>query len=319
MSLSPYLPRRKARSRFVQARGLRHHLLEWGGAGSANAERPPLLMLHGWMDVAASFQFVVDALAPERHVLALDWRGFGASDTPQADTYFFAEYLGDLEMVLDALLGAAHAPIDLLGHSMGGNVAMLYAGVRPDRVRRLVNLEGFGMPRSGPAQAPTRLAAWLDALKTPERLRPYDSLEAVAARLQKTNPLLRAERALWLARQWSKPVLAAGAGAETWQLLADPNHRRASPLIASVDEWLECWKRITAPVLWVEGDRSDVSLWWGERYSKAEFHERLDLVADAERHVVSPAGHMLHHDRPEDIARLVEAFLSESRPSRSAI
>ena len=86
-------------------------------------------MLHGWMDVAASFQFVVDAFAEDRHVLALDWRGFGASDTPAADTYFFPEYLGDLELVLDELFGRARAPIDLLGHSMGGNVAMLYAGV----------------------------------------------------------------------------------------------------------------------------------------------------------------------------------------------
>jgi pimeloyl-ACP methyl ester carboxylesterase len=173
------------------------------------------------------------------------------------------------------------------------------------------------MPRSKPSSAPRRLAAWLDALKVPEQLRPYDSLEAVAARLQKTNPLLRAERAAWLAGHWSQRVPGQG-GADTWQLLADPNHTRASPLLANVDEWLECWKRITAPVMWVEGDRTDVSVWWGERYTKAEFHERLNLVADVERHIVAPAGHMLHHDRPEDIARLVEAFLSESRPSRSA-
>jgi pimeloyl-ACP methyl ester carboxylesterase len=318
MSVTPYLPRCEARSRFVEARGLRHHVLEWGDASSVAAERPPLVMLHGWMDVAASFQFIVDALSVERHVLALDWRGFGASDTPAADTYFFAEYLGDLEMVLDALFGAARAPIDLLGHSMGGNVAMLYAGVRPERVRRLVNLEGFGMPRSKPAQAPQRLAAWLDALKRPEQLRPYGSLEGVAARLQKTNPLLRADRAAWLAGQWSKPVPGTGGAADAWQLLADANHKRASPLLANVDEWLECWKRIAAPVLWIEGDRTDVSIWWGNRYSKAEFHERLKLVGSVERHIVSPAGHMLHHDRPEDIARLLEAFLSESRPSPSA-
>jgi pimeloyl-ACP methyl ester carboxylesterase len=317
MSAAPYLPRRQAQSRFVETRGLRHHLLEWGSTGATSAERPPLVMLHGWMDVAASFQFVVDALSVDRHVLALDWRGFGASDTPQADTYFFAEYLGDLETVLDALFGAERAPIDLLGHSMGGNVAMLYSGVRPDRVRRLINLEGFGMPRSKPSSAPKRFATWLDALKEPEQLRPYDSLEAVAARLQKTNPLLRADRAAWLAGQWSTRVPGQGGAADTWRLLADPNHKRASPLLANVDEWLECWKRITAPVMWVEGDRTDVSIWWGDRYTKAEFHERLNLVASVERHIVSPAGHMLHHDRPEDIARLLEAFLSESRPSRS--
>ncbi len=313
MSVAPYLPRQEARSRHVEARGLRHHVLEWGSAASATVDRPALVLLHGWMDVAASFQFVVDALSVERHVLALDWRGFGGTETPQADTYFFAEYLGDLEMVLDGLFGVARAPLDLLGHSMGGNVAMLYAGVRPDRIRRLANLEGFGMPRSKPTHAPKRLAAWLDALKATEQLRPYDSLEAVAARLQKTNPLLRPDRAAWLARHWSKPIPAPSGGTQTWQLLADPNHKRASPLLANVDEWLECWKRITAPVLWIEGDRTDTSIWWGDRYTKAEFHERLDLVADASRHVVAPAGHMLHHDRPEEIAALVESFLSESR------
>ena len=291
------------------ARGLRHHLLEWGDAGLDSAGRPAVVMLHGWMDVAASFQFVVDALAEDRHVLALDWRGFGASDTPAADTYYFTEYLGDLEMVLDALFGVDRGQVDLLGHSMGGNIAMLYAGVRPDKVRRLVNLEGFGMPRAKAEDSPRRIAEWLVALKTPEQLRPYASLEAVAERLRKTNPLLRADRALWLAGHWSAP-LEGGAR----RLLADPDHKRNGPLIAQVDEWLAAWKRITAPVLWIEGDRSDPSLWWGDRYTKAEFHARLDLVARSERHVVSPAGHMLHHDRPEDIARLVEAFLSESPP-----
>jgi pimeloyl-ACP methyl ester carboxylesterase len=310
------VPRRVAQSRFIEARGLRQHLLVWGEPTLDRPERPPLVLLHGWMDVAASFQFVVDAFAEERHVLALDWRGFGASDTPESDTYFFPEYLGDLEIVLDALFGRERAPIDLVGHSMGGNVAMLYAGIRPEKVRRLVNLEGFGMPRSQPAQAPARIARWLDQLKTPMQLRPYESLDAVAERLTKTNPLLRADRAAWLAAQWSAPIAGDAEGRRA--LLADPDHKRMSPLITQVDEWLECWKRITAPVLWVEGDRTDISIWWGDRYSKAEFHERLNVVADARRHVVGPAGHMLHHDQPEDIARLIEAFLSESRPPRTA-
>jgi pimeloyl-ACP methyl ester carboxylesterase len=306
---SVYTPRRAATSRFVAARGLRHHVLEWGSPALASPERPTLVMLHGWMDVAASFQFVVDALPTERHAVALDWRGFGGTDTPAADTYFFPEYLGDLETVLDALFGAERGPLDLLGHSMGGNVAMLYAGVRPEQVRRLVNLEGFGMPRSRPEQAPRRIASWLASLKKEETLRPYESLAAVAARLQKTNPLLAGDRARWLAGHWSKREPGADGAPDTWHLLADPNHKRSSPILANVDEWLEAWKRIVAPVLWIEGDRTDVSIWWGDRYSKAEFHERLNVVKDVERHVVSPAGHMLHHDRPEDVARLVESFL----------
>jgi pimeloyl-ACP methyl ester carboxylesterase len=72
---------------------------------------------------------------------------------------------------------------------------------------------------------------------------------------------------------------------------------------------LECWRRIAAPTLWVEGDRSDIGLWWGDRYTKAQFHERLTVVANVEKHVLAPAGHMLHHDQPEALARVLRAFL----------
>ena len=304
----PYTVRRNSRSLFVRARGLRHHVLQWGDASAVTPQRPPLLMLHGWMDVAASFQFVVDALASDRFVLALDWRGFGLSDTPAVDTYWFPDYLGDLDAVLDALLFGNDAPaaaIDLLGHSMGGNVAMLYAGLRPQRVRRLVNLEGFGMPETRPQQAPKRYVQWLDELKQPAQLRRYDSVGAVADRLRKTNPLLRPERAAWLAPHWSRQN-ADGQ----WEILGDPAHKRSTPMLYQKAEVLECWKLIQAPLLWVEGDQTDVAKWWGNRYTKAEFHERLSVVAKLEKHMLSPAGHMLHHDQPEALAARLEAFLT---------
>ena len=281
------------------------------------AASPPLVMLHGWMDVAASFQFVVDALPSERHVIAFDWRGFGLTDTPAGDTYWIPDYVGDLDVALDILV--PEQPIDLLGHSMGGNVVMLYGGLRPARIRKLINLEGFGMPRVDPSQAAKRFVQWLDDLKSTHALKPYPSAGAVAARLQKTNPLLRSDRAAWLARQWARPATtAADAANGAWELLADPAHKRGTPVLYHVEEVLEIWKLISAPVLWVEGDRTDIGRWWGNRYTKAEFHERLNVVADVRRHIVGPAGHMLHHDRPEDIARLLEEFLSESRPSPSA-
>ena len=126
----------------------------------ASADRPTLVMLHGWMDVGASFQFVVDALAGidgfERAIAAPDWRGFGLTEGPPVDSYWFPDYLGDLDALLDAL--SPHIPVDLAGHSMGGNAAMIYAGVRPQRVRRLVNLEGFGMPAA--AAERWRRRAW---------------------------------------------------------------------------------------------------------------------------------------------------------------
>lgn len=299
----PYRPRRHAASRFVTLRGLSLHLLEWGHASAASAARPTLVMLHGWMDVAASFQFVVDALDDDRHVIAMDWRGFGLSDAAGHDSYWFADYLGDLDALLDAEFG--ERPIDLLGHSMGGNVVMIYGGLRPSRVRRLVNLEGFGMPATTPSMAPQRLVKWLDELKEPARLRPYDSLDGVSARLRQTNPLLSPDKAAWLAGHWSH-VDAAGRH----HLLADPAHKRSSPLLYQVDEVLECWKRITAPLLWVEGDRTDMARWWGTRYPRADFEARLAVVAQVERCRLSPAGHMLHHDQPEALAARLHGFLA---------
>ncbi|HEY2926932.1 alpha/beta fold hydrolase [Piscinibacter sp.] len=307
MTSTPYVVRRPGRSRFITVRGLRTHVLEWGDAGLVTPARQPLVMLHGWMDVAASFQFMVDALASDRHMIALDWRGFGLSESPAADCYWFPDYLGDLEGVLDALL-PPDQPVDLLGHSMGGNVAMIYAGVRPERVRKLVNLEGFGLPGSLPQQAPKRYAQWLDELKQAVALRSYDSVQAVADRLRKTNPLLSEQRAAWLAPHWSRR-----RDDGQWEILGDPAHKRTNPVLYQKAEVLECWQRIDAPVLWVEGDQTDVSKWWGNRYPREDFEARLAQVRRVERHVLSPAGHMLHHDQPEALAARLEAFLDPQR------
>ena len=307
MSATVYTARRPGRSRFVTWRGLRHHVIEWGEPAMATVQRPTVLMQHGWMDVAASFQFVVDEMPADRHIVAFDWRGFGLSDASGADTYWLPDYIADLDAALDALVppGAEPYPIDLLGHSMGGNAVMLYAGLRPQRVRRLVNLEGFGMPATRHDQAPARYIQWLDELRQPALMRDYDTLEAVADRLRKTNPLLRADRAAWLAQHWSRQRPDG-----RFEILADPAHKRISPTLYQRDEVLACWKLIAAPVLWVEGDQTDVSRWWGTRYSKAEFHERLSVVRDVQTQVLAPAGHMLHHDQPEALAQRLEAFLA---------
>ena len=305
-----YQVKRPSRSRFITVRGLRHHVLEWGDASMASADRPPLLMQHGWMDVAASFQFVVDALRSDRHVLAFDWRGFGLTESSAADTYWLPDYLGDLDHALGLLCfdAAPGRPIDLLGHSMGGNAVMLYAGLRPQRIRRLINLEGFGMPATKPSQSPKRIVQWLDELKAPAELRDYASFDEVAARLRKTNPLLPPQRAAWLAQHWSREVVRAD-GTVRFEILGDAAHKRATPTLYQRDEVLETWKLIDAPLLWVEGDQTDIAKWWGTRFTKAEFHERLSVVKHVEKHTLSPAGHMLHHDQPEALAERLEAFL----------
>jgi pimeloyl-ACP methyl ester carboxylesterase len=302
-------------------RGGQQHLLEWGDATLATRASPTLVLLHGWMDVGASFQFVVDELAalegPVRHIVAPDWRGFGGSTTPPVDSYWFPDYLGDLDALLRLLAdeapradpaGAASAadqePIDLLGHSMGGNVVMSYAGVRPLRVRRLVNLEGFGLPASDPAEAPARLARWLDELATPTALKSFDDADGVAAQLQRTNPRLTPERAAWLAREWGE-LRADGR----WHVRGDPAHKRSNPVLYRVEEVLAAWRAIRAPTLWVDGELTDIARWWGDRYSRAEFEQRLTVVDDLQRARLAGAGHMLHHDEPAALARVLLDFL----------
>jgi pimeloyl-ACP methyl ester carboxylesterase len=244
-------------------------------------------------------------------VLAADWRGFGRTANPGVDSYWFPDYVGDLDALLDAV--SPGTPVDLMGHSMGGNVVMAYAGVRPDRVRRLVNLEGFGMPDMPADEAPARLARWLDELRTPQHLRGYDDLAAVAQRLRQTNPRLPADRAAWLAGEWAEPR-ADGR----WHLRADAAHKRVNPIPYRAAEAVAMWRRITAPVLWLEGRDSRPPAAWGDRYPRSEFEARLATVPAVRKVLVDEAGHMLHHDQPAAVSQAIEAFLPDGRPALSA-
>ena len=290
-----------SRSEFITIRGLRSHVRHWGREGA-----PKIFMVHGWMDVAASFQFVVDCLQGDWHVIAPDWRGFGLSERTHSDTYWFPDYVADLDVLLEHF--SPDEPVNLLGHSMGGNVVSLYAGVRPERVRRLVNLEGFGLQSTLPEQAPKRYAKWLAELREPPTLRSYPSRAAVAARLQKTNPRLSDARADFLSRHW-----AAENAAGEWEILGDPAHKKPSPSLYRVEEVLACWKLITAPVLWVEAEDTNMWQWMGPKpEARIEIDRRLSHLANVSAQMMPDAGHMLHHDQPELLAQMVEAFLARA-------
>ena len=297
-----------ARSEYVPIRQLNYHVRLWGPATST---LPPLVLVHGWMDVSASYQFVVDAFsqafAQGRRIIAPDWRGFGLTAPPvPTDHYFFPDYLADLDQLLDHY--APGTPVDLVGHSMGGNVAMFYAGVRPTRVRRLVNLEGFGMPASKPAKAPQRYAEWMDELKALQRgemaLKTYGSADGVARRLMKTNPRLPQDKAQWLARHWARPN-AQGQ----WEILGDAAHKITNAMLFRLEEALALYAAITAPTLSIEASDDSLGLWWKGRYTLEEYHQRLQSVPDCRIARVEDAGHMLHHDQPQAVAALIEGFL----------
>lgn len=313
-SIGPsFAARRPSQSRFLTVRHLRYHVRQWGDDALRQDDRPPLVMLHGWMDVGASFQFLVDALSAtegvDRLIWAPDWRGYGLTEGPPGtDSYWFPDYIGDLDALLDCL--CPDTPVDLLGHSMGGNVAMAYAGIRPARIRRLVNLEGWGLPQIAPSESPRRIAQWLDELKAPQTLRDYADADEVAQRLIKNNPRLTPDRAAWLATHWSAPR-ADGR----WHILGDPAHKRVNPVLYRVEEHLAAWRQIAAPVLWVEGGQTEVSAWWGQRYTKAEFHDRLSVVpTPLTRRTLNDSGHMLHHDQPQALAEELSRFLHGTPP-----
>jgi pimeloyl-ACP methyl ester carboxylesterase len=304
-SSSTYRVRRTCSVEHLTLRGnVRYAIRRWGTPSQATAQRPTLLLTHGWMDVGASFQFMVDHLVEDRQVIALDWRGFGQSTGPApTDSYWFPDYLGDLDALVDQI--APEAPIDLLGHSMGGNIVMSYAALRPARIRKLVNLEGFGMPEMSSDAAPGRLVRWLDELKVPQALRSFADLEQVTNQLVKNNPRLDAERAAWLAAHWARP----GSDGR-WHVLGDPAHKRVNPVLYRRDEVLACWRAIQAPVLWVEGSDTQVLVRWGDSYPRNELETRLATVGSLQRVMLDECGHMVHLDRPEALARVVEEFLA---------
>ena len=299
-----YQVKRPCRSEFVPIRNLRYHVQVWGEPGPG---KTPLVMVHGWMDVAASYQFVVDAFAQDHYIIAPDWRGYGQTKAPGADNYWFPDYLADLDFLLDHY--APGQPVNLVGHSMGGNVVMLYGGVRPERIRRLVNLEGFGMPATIPAQAPGRFATWMDELKQLHAgemdLKAYDSADGVARRLMKTNPRLGQDKADWLARHW-----AAENSEGKWAIQGDAAHKISNAQLYRVEEVLEIYKRLSMPVLAVEASDNSLDLWWRGKFTLAQYHERLQVVPHVEIARIEDAGHMMHHDQPEVLAGLIERFIA---------
>ncbi len=281
---------------FVTVRGLRYHCRCWG-----EARAPLLFMLHGWMDVSASFQFLVDALRRDWRVIAPDWRGYGLTAWTESDSYWFPDYFGDLDALLKHFQPGAQAT--LLGHSMGGNIAVMYAGIRPQRVAQVVDLEGFGMAGTRPEQAPKRYARWLEELAAePPAFRDYDSFDALAERLRHNNLRLARDQALFLAHHWGR----AKADGRV-ELASDPAHKLVNPVLYRLEETEACWRNVAAPVLWVTGAETKTPEQL--KVSAADIAARKACLRNVTERVIADAGHMLHHDQPERLAEVIEAFL----------
>jgi pimeloyl-ACP methyl ester carboxylesterase len=200
-----------------------------------------------------------------------------------------------------------------VGHSLGGNVACLFAGLRPARISHAISLDGFGIPAEGPEVAPDKIAKWLDALRDPPSFAAYPSLAAVADRLQKNNPRLPRDQADFLAAHWAE-VRPDGSA----RLTSDPRHKLPFPHVYRMEEALAVWRRVTSPVLWIGAEDSFVQKWLagGPNASKAdveaELKRRMAAFANCKLLTISDAGHMLHHDQPVAVASAIEAFLGAS-------
>lgn len=295
--MMPYRMRRQPRRETVRLRSLDMHVNRWGPTPSA--AQAPLFLLHGWQDTSDTFQFMVDLFQRDWPIVALDWRGFGRSEWPQ-EGYWFPDYFADLEALLDEF--SPDTPARLVGHSMGGNIAGIYAGLRPERVHCVVSLEGFGLPRTSAGAAPSQLRKWLNQVKSPAPRKEYESLDQLASVVQFRYPRFSAPQAAFVAAAWSEPL------GDRVRLLGDPRHRWVNPMRYQRDDAEACWRAIKAPILMVLGDESDYLEKLGKDGQEEAFRSIIPHIDIAR---IAGAGHMLHIEKADVVAPLVERFISE--------
>jgi len=286
-----YVPRRPWRDEVVPIRGLDTHLTWWGERNDN-----PVVLLHGFMDAGRTWQFLVDCLPQSWTCVAPDWRGFGESARSQGP-YWFADYFADLEALLDVL--NPRAALRVIAHSMGGNIASMYAGVRPQRLAWLADLEGIGLPRNVGELAVQRYARWLDQLREPRKERHYESIEQLASILAGRNTRLGLARARFIARAWTRRV------AQGYELASDPFHGLVNPTLYRREDAESCWREVAAPVLMLFGEQSEFRDRLGADGSDSKLHA---MFRDLRIATVAAVGHMMQHEDPGAVAEHIVRF-----------
>lgn len=277
------------------------HYLAWNSPESAAA--PPLILLHGFTDHAWSFiPFVesyfekVAAAEMDPHgVVAINLRGHGDSGWVQGGYYHFPDYLLDVLGVADEI-GAER--FSLLGHSMGGMAACLVAGAFPERVEKLILIEGVGPQAMQPEDAPAKFRQWAEDVKRVDGRRhgAVESLDAAARSLRIRWPRLSEAHARFLAETGTRK---RPDGALEWK--SDPLHRTQSPQPFYLSQSRAFWERIACPVLFVTGAESE--------FRHFDVSDRLRSFKDLRSEEITGAGHMVHHEEPERLAQAVAGFI----------
>jgi pimeloyl-ACP methyl ester carboxylesterase len=291
-----------SRSLRLVANDLEHHVLEWApatslerGAEAALSVRT-VVLVHGFMDAGGTWDRVAPALAAEGlRVLAPDMRGFGeGARSGRGSYYHFVDYVFDLADIVDVL--SPGEPVAVVGHSMGGTIATLFAGTFPERVARLAILEGVGPPDNPWEMGPTRMRGWIDQVRASrargDKGRPTFSRDEALRRLVANHPAVPLE-----VLEDRLPHLAseAGDGRLSWRF--DPLHRTTSPMPFFAKLFVEFAKKVSCPVLFVSGGPLG--------YHPPDEDERLAAFARCTRAELPDAGHMLHWTRPEALAPLL--------------
>ncbi|MBI1775128.1 MAG: alpha/beta hydrolase [Proteobacteria bacterium] len=289
-----YSTRRPSRCERLSIRGVGYNLRRWG-----RADARPILFLHGGRDSSITFQFVVDALTQDWSVIAPDFRGHGGSEW-STQGYWLHEVLADLDALFLQVL--SDRPTAVVGHSMGGNLASIYAGLRPDRVSKLVSLDAFGPPlHQVPADMSAVLGRYLDRIRQPREPIAYPSIAAMAQRLRHANRRLELDKAMFLAEHSSS---RQADGSYRWRF--DPSYQGSLPSLHHMDEWRAIWSRIRAPVLWIAAGDHRANAPGSDPEVLAARREMMPSLA-FER--IPDTGHNLHHDAPATVGQLIERFL----------
>jgi pimeloyl-ACP methyl ester carboxylesterase len=291
-------------SAFQRVNGIRLHVHRFRDE-SAKPSGLTMLLLHGFLDAGSTWDLVAPPLARAGHdVLAPDLRGFGMSDAVGAGGYYhFADYVADIAELVQAL---APRRLGLVGHSMGGTIAALYAGACSDAVERLALLEGMGPVASEPGYAVDRMQAWLrDLVRIDRAPRVLTSIQEAVERLVLHHPSVPRAVIESRAKLLTKPD---AQGRLTWAY--DPLHRTTSPMPFQVESFKEFLRKIRAPTLVVSGGSTG--------WHPPDEAERLQCIPNATTLEMTGAGHMMHWTQPEALAKGLLGFFGAPPPARTS-
>jgi len=282
-------------SHYYVSQRLRLHYVDWG-----NPTAPTLVLVHGNRDHARSWDWVARALRRDWHVVAPDLRGHGDSDWVQGGPYAIADFVLDLANLIDAL---GPGPVTLVGHSLGGSVTVMYSGVYPERVRKLVSIEGLGPPpamvermRARPPHE--RMQDWVRQMRDLSGRQPrrYPSLDAAAKRMREENSFLSEEQALHLT---AHGVNRNEDGSYSWKF--DNYTRNFAPYRFDVDDMRTLWERVSCPTLLIRGADS----WASDPVADG----RAAVFQNARSLTIPKAGHWVHHDQLDLFLAALAGFL----------